>query len=263
VVAALASCAVVALPLQVDASSPDDGAPITLYSLTGLTTSEQQVLAETLHRLTVECMARRGYDYQTDLYQVGSSPPIGPPSRAELEAFGYAFGQERLAAAGFGDDPPPQDPAMRAALEGDESQPGCGEEVAQLVGLVEFNQARQRISTAAGEIAVAAVAEPDVIAALDSWRACIRDAGYDAANFDEAYELAAASDGGVRGPAGIAIALADYSCRDSSGYTTTRRDTTTRLTREWLDQHPEALSDYLSAEAAFFARLGAAHSSGQ
>lgn len=117
-------------------------------------------------------------------------------------------------------------------------------------------------------------ADPEVLAATTGWAACMRQHGYDFANRDEAVGYASEQTGGaidivgetgveVRGPSGepvtlsvvayheqqlqevvaleIAVATADFDCRERSGYTPIEQVARRREQVAWIERWADRL----------------------
>ncbi|GEL98780.1 hypothetical protein [Cellulomonas terrae] len=97
---------------------------------------------------------------------------------------------------------------------------------------------------------VAAVDDPRVHAADAAWSACMSEAGHDVASPDEAEQQASAATRGGNvlftddpevQEAEIALAVADLTCRDSTGYTESTRAAWHTLQQEFVDAHRDQL----------------------
>jgi hypothetical protein len=103
------------------------------------------------------------------------------------------------------------------------------------------------------EWALGSVDDPRVHVADEPWSACMTEAGYDVGSPDEAEEqAAAATDGGTfPGPevqqAEIALAVADLTCRASTGYTEATRAAWHAVEQEFVDAHRDQLEALVAA----------------
>ncbi|GEK23247.1 hypothetical protein [Cellulomonas xylanilytica] len=104
----------------------------------------------------------------------------------------------------------------------------------------------------------AAIDDPRVHAGDAAWSACMSEAGHDVATPDEAeLQASAATHGGnvlfTDDPevqaAEIALAVADLTCRDSTGYRETTRAAWHTLQQEFVDAHREQLEALVDAHA--------------
>ena len=100
---------------------------------------------------------------------------------------------------------------------------------------------------------LATVDDPRMHVADASWSACMDEAGYDVGSPDEAEEQAAAATRGgtVSDPevqqAEIALAVADLTCRASTGYTESTRVAWHAVQQEFVDAHQDQLDALVAA----------------
>ena len=85
-----------------------------------------------------------------------------------------------------------------------------------------------------------------------AWSACMSEAGHDVASPDEAEQQASAAvtfitDDPEVQEAEIALAVADLTCRDSTGYTESTRAAWHTLQQEFVDAHRDQLEALVAA----------------
>ena len=98
----------------------------------------------------------------------------------------------------------------------------------------------------------ASLDDPRVHAGDAAWSACMAEAGHDVATPDEAELQASAAvtfitDDPEVQEAEIALAVADLTCRDSTGYTETTRAAWHTLQQEFVDAHRDQLEALVAA----------------
>jgi hypothetical protein len=102
---------------------------------------------------------------------------------------------------------------------------------------------------------LAVIDDPRVHEADEPWSECMAAAGHDVGSPDEAEEQAAAAAGAglFSDPevqeAEIALAVADLTCRDSTGYTVANRAAWDLVQQEFVDAHREQLDALVEAHA--------------
>ena len=103
---------------------------------------------------------------------------------------------------------------------------------------------------------LAIVDDPRVHVADEPWSACMAEAGYDVGSPDEAEEQAAAATVGGTFPdppevqqAEIALAVADLTCRASTGYTEATRAAWHAAEQEFVDAHRDQLEALVAAHS--------------
>ena len=88
-----------------------------------------------------------------------------------------------------------------------------------------------------------------VVEATKAWSHCLAKSGFSYASPVEARRSAEGSSSAET----IKLAVADYGCRNSSNYENTRLATSEALTADWLEKHPEAVSELKGQKARIVA----------
>jgi hypothetical protein len=92
----------------------------------------------------------------------------------------------------------------------------------------------------------ASSAYTDVVVA---WSKCMRKAGFDYRRPEAAVQagMDVRGTGDVPAPAAIALAVADFKCRDNAAYFQRLHEEMAKRVHQWSEEHPEALSDLKTA----------------
>lgn len=223
------------------------------------TVSESATVHNATQHLIAECMTARGFSYApipypADAARVRVEAEL-PPTAEELDEHGYAWRVVRLQQIAANE---PAGDAIsaeaRVALEGSANDPGCGEQAAADLGVLEFNQAAQNIYSAEGEAWVRIATDPRHVETEQRWSACMAESGYDVDRREDAEALGFEIEGGVDGQASRILAQADYACRETSGLSELRRQLVDEAGRAWLEDNPGALEAVNHAKAIMLER---------
>lgn len=282
---------------EVDAADPDR--PI--YPLDGYLGRLQEAASERfdqelirIEELTAECMLAQGFDYTpvplsqpvtspaddieyawhsrefaevygyglTTIDWSGGAPQVEDPNDVTVAAMGEAEQQEYFSAL-YGDG------AWEVADGEWLGSAGCaGAAQTEVWAPDSGTRSIEALLEMAEDVMAGVQEEPEVIAAVDRWRACMVEAGHPGlTRADSAYQMVAdlhlevaaevggsmAWEGDARGaaideavadrlaaevsPLEIAIAVADWDCKAESGYAQAEYDATMRLQEEFVETH--------------------------
>jgi hypothetical protein len=223
------------------------------------TVSESATVHNATQHLIAECMTERGFSYApipypADAARVRVEAEL-PPTAEELDEHGYAWRVVRLQQIAANE---PAGDTLSAealiALDGSGNDPGCGEQAAADLGVLEFNQATQVIFSAEGEAWVGIATDPRHVELENRWSACMAESGYDVDRRQDAEALGFEIEGGVDGQASRNVAQADYACRDTSGLSELRRHLVDEAGRAWLDDNPGVLEAVNEAKGTMLER---------
>ncbi len=229
--------------------------PVVLASRIRLSEADQRLTDQAVEQLIATCMNQQGVDYTpadtVPDHNAYLSMIYDPPSVAELREHGYLWFAARLPASAEAAEPK-VDPAYDAALHGVGEADGCGYDAVVQSGLGDYETALAPLKAAIEASLDAANTDPAVVEATTRWAECMTDVGYRFGAFDEAADAAIAN--GEQTEQSVDIAVADFGCRDQVGYDQAFYAAANRINDEWLDAHPEALTQLDRAAADHVAR---------
>ncbi len=209
-----------------------------------LSDDDLQLVVRVREQLLQECMAGAGFPYVPPAF-------TAPPSVANRSFYpedelvataGYAWRASR--GFPFNDDLPPMSAEAQAQLE------LCGVDVNEVLDLTDLSMTQQVLGNGESEIESRLDAEPDVVAAYQSWSSCMGASGYQFTSPSDAEVAADRMSGGFQSQEAIDQAVVDFRCRREVRLEEIRQLTRTRLTLEWIESNPSIIADLDEAIAS-------------
>lgn len=231
-------------------TSPDDGAVSTLADivesepvpylsrLTAVPYENAVVIEAARGGLMSQCMAEFGYEFVAPVVPRSDTAELDDlyPSDEVLAQYGYTW---TLYSGGLAAQPESigseSDPGYSDALN------GCGAAAAERLDFSRFGAAQGLLANGeAQEIDPGVDADAQVRGALAAWSRCMAENGF---SFGDPVEAQRSTSVDPLGQNSIALAVRDYACRRATDLEETKRASSTRLTAEWIERHPEAIAE--------------------
>lgn len=215
---------------------------------------DDRVLWNTTQTLIERCMTSTGFDYPRESYPDGganlSQVTALYPDSALVAEYGYLWREHSLTAV------PPIAPSATIDDVGFQTAlTDCAFQAQKATGREHLDQVLDVFYSAASQMSVQVDLTDTVESVMKAWAGCMRDRGYQVTDPRSAEDLA--SGGGtldLSEPSAVAVATADFACRQEVGLREAQLTARQQLVSDWLDANPSAIADRAAAIEAVIAR---------